>query len=710
MRWFRTERSSGAREGTGEAVPSVSVCESGDAAAVGGGDALSGYRGPGRQASSGGGAVRVERSGDAVALGAHAVAISGHVSQVLLAPPPPSRPLDWPIRLGSVPVLASAFQARSAVRGQIDRAREGHATVVLAQVLSGGGGVGKTQLAAAYAHQALVDGVELVMWVDASDIEQVIARYTHAAYAVEAASDRLLGKGAESDAGLFLEWLATTRRSWLVVLDDLTDPEAMQAWWPPSSAFGCGRVVATTRRHDAVLSGGGRAVVDIDTYSAEEAEAYLRERLSSAHADHLLDAQASVLAETLGFLPLALSHAAAYMVNEDVPCAEYLRRFNDSAARLDDLLPREADTEGYGQQVAAALLLSLDVAQASEPVGLAVPVMRLAAVLDPAGHPRSLWASDAVLHHLNTQHAKPPDGAPTAIGPVQAQAALRLLHRYGLLTDHAQAGSRAVRLHALTARAVRECTPAAAVPEVVKTAAGALTELSETVPWDDRETTAALLTNIDSLDRCAGDLLWQVESHYVLRWAGRSMALDTAVPYWQRLVATSERQLGRAHPLTLVARRDLAWVCFRNRRDKEAFAVLQEDFPYQDNYQDNRLVVEEPRSTAAGPETVSAVALLEDTVAVRQRLLGWAHPATLTGQADLALLYWSQGDTATAISVLERSLVGYRVTFGPRHPYTVSVDNRLRSWRDQHKRRWWRRTRGPSAPAAAAGAGADVMR
>ncbi|WP_405444472.1 tetratricopeptide repeat protein [Streptomyces achromogenes] len=614
--------------------------------------------------------------------------------------------MDWPIRLGSVPVLASALQARSEVRDRINRARDGHATVVLAQVLSGGGGVGKTQLAAAYAHEALVDGADLVVWVDASDIEQVIARYAHAAHAVEAATDRLLGKSAESDAGLFLQWLATTRRSWLIILDDLTDPEAMQAWWPPSSAFGCGRVVATTRRHDAVLSGGGRAVVDIDTYSAKEADAYLQERLSSAHADHLLDAQAAVLAETLGLLPLALSHAAAYMVNQDVPCAEYLRRFNDSAARLDDLLPRDADTEGYGRQVAAALLLSLDVAQASEPVGLAVPVMRLAAVLDPAGHPRSLWASDTVLRYLSTQRTTPPGGAPSAVDSAQAQAALRLLHRYGLLTDHAQAGSRAVRIHALTARAVRECTPDAAVPEVVKTAAGALTELCDTVPWHDHETTTALLTNIDSLDRYAGDLLWQVDGHYVLRWAGRSMALDTAVPYWQRLVGTSERQLGRAHALTLVARRDLALVCFLDQRDKDAFAVLQEDFPYQDN----RLVLERPMPAAAGRKAVSAVALLEDTVTVRQRLLGWAHPVTLTGQTNLALLYWSEGDRATAIGVLERSLAGYRATFGPGHPYTISVDDRLRIWRDQRRRRWWRRTRVPSAPVGPAEAGGDVTR
>ncbi|MEV4504710.1 tetratricopeptide repeat protein [Streptomyces klenkii] len=686
----------------GESVPPAGVGKSGDALAADGGDALSGYRGLRPQAWAGAGVVRVQRSGDAIASAAHAVAISGHVSQVTVSAPLPRRPLHWPIQLGSVPVLASAFQARSAVCDQIDRAGAGHATVVLGQVLSGGGGVGKTQLAAAYTHRGLADGVELVVWVDASDTEQVIARYAHAAHAVEAAGDHLLGKSTESDAGLFLQWLATTRRSWLIVLDDLTDPEAMQAWWPPSSAFRCGRVLATTRRHDAMLSGGGRAMVDIGTYSAEEAEAYLQERLSSAHAAHLLDTQAAVLAETLGSLPLALSHAAAYMVNEDVPCAEYLRRFNDSAARLDDLMPRDADTEGYGRQVAAALLLSLDVAQTSEPVGLAVPVLRLAAVLDPAGHPRSLWSSDIVTRYLSAQRTVPPVGVPSAVGPAQAQAALRLLHRYGLLTDQAQAGFRAVRLHALTARAARECTPDTAVPEVVKTAVGALRELCERASWYNHEARAALHTNIDSLNRCAGDLLWQVGGYCLLRWAGPPLTQGTAITYWQQLIDTSERLFSRTHPTTLAARRDLALACFLSDRKKDAFAILQEDFPYQDN----QLVIEQPRPSPAASEPISTVALLEETVTVRERLLGATHPATLTGQANLALLYWSQGNRAAAISTLERSLPGFRTALGPHHPDTISTHNRLRSWQEQHKRRWWRRTRGPSVSAEA---GEDVM-
>jgi hypothetical protein len=36
-----------------------------------------------------------------------------------------------------------------------------------------------------------------------------------------------------------LDWLATTRRPWLVVLDDITDPE-VAAWWPHRHRMGSG--------------------------------------------------------------------------------------------------------------------------------------------------------------------------------------------------------------------------------------------------------------------------------------------------------------------------------------------------------------------------------------------------------------------------------------------------------------------------------------
>ncbi len=299
--------------------------------------------------------------------------------------------VSWPLLVGKVPPLASAFQGRGGPRARIDAARASAAGVVLTQVLSGGGGVGKSQLAAWYADQAIRNRTDLVVWVDASTPEAVVSAYAEAAALLQApGADR---PGPESAARALLDWLSTTQRSWLVVLDDITDPEAVAGWWPVSHT-GTGWVLATTRRRDEALFGNGRARIDIDVYESEESAAYLERRLGRKHA-HLLDDGAGALAEHLGHLPLALSIAAAYLIEKEKTCSEYLELFRARKARLAELLPGP-DPDGYRREVAVTLLLALDAAQASEPLGLAVPAIRLAALLDPAGHPDALWTTPAV--------------------------------------------------------------------------------------------------------------------------------------------------------------------------------------------------------------------------------------------------------------------------------------------------------------------------
>ncbi|CAN3978424.1 NB-ARC domain-containing protein [Kitasatospora purpeofusca] len=356
------------------------------------------------------------------------------VNTTLNYPPPPPEPVWRSVRVGAVPPLASAFQPRKELRGRIDRARERNTTVVLTQVLSGGGGVGKSQLAAVYAHRAHAEGVDVLVWVNAAETSQIITAYAEAARAV--GEGAVGGQDAETDARVFLKWLAVTDRSWLVVLDDLTDLEGAGPWWPRPPAGTNGRVLATTRRRDALVTGGGRARVDIGTYAPDEAVGYLEERLGEADAGHLLDDRAEDLVEALGLLPLALAHAAAYMINEEVDCTTYLGLFTDRASRMAALLPPDADTDGYGRQVTASLLLALDAAERREPVGLATPAVRLAAHLDPAGHPDTLWTTEAVTEYLTAHRTPPPPGTPEPAPVIagQARAALRLLHHYALLT------------------------------------------------------------------------------------------------------------------------------------------------------------------------------------------------------------------------------------------------------------------------------------
>ncbi|GHA68801.1 tetratricopeptide repeat protein [Streptomyces tauricus] len=594
--------------------------------------------------------------------------------------------MSWPVEVGPVPALASAFQARELLRAQIDGARAGTGSVVLTQVLSGGGGVGKTQLAAACAIDALKTGAEVVVWATATEVQQVITQYAQAAARLHL--PRVSGQEREADARALLDWLATTSHRWLVILDDITDPTMINSWWPVSRT-GTGWVLATTRLKDARLTGSGRTRVDIDVYTADEAHAYLCTRLTDDGMGYLLDDHTPALAEALGHLPLALSLAAAFMINEELSCTAYLRRFNHHRTRLEEALPETADTEGYGRQITAALLLCLDAVQSTDTTGLAQTVLRLAALLDPAGHPHALWTTPSLLDHL-ALHRKPnnTEHAPQVTAD-QTHAALRLLHRYALLTCDTRAEPRAVRIHALTARAVRENTAAASTLELATATADALLNTWPEIDQPHLDLAAALRTNTEVLTRHTHDHLRHPQGHPVLYRAGISL-LDaglpsTAISYWHDMAKNTERVLGAHHPETITTRGNLANAYFQAGRISEAIDLHERVLAAFEQLlgadHSHTLTARGGLATAysqAG-RISEAIEIEERVLADRERLFGVDHPETLTARNNLATSYREAGRTDEAIEMQERAVVDRERLLDADHPDTLLARGNLAS-------------------------------
>jgi hypothetical protein len=141
------------------------------------------------------------------------------------------------------------------------------------------------------------------------------------------ADEDLLATATDTDpaegAIRFLAWLAEPHgRRWLIVLDDVAAPGDLAGLWPPSIVGG--RVLVTTRRRDAALAAEGRRVVNVGLFTPEEAHRYLREKLGAEPGR--LD-EPERLAADLGYLPLALAQAAAYLIDRGLTCAGYRRRF-----------------------------------------------------------------------------------------------------------------------------------------------------------------------------------------------------------------------------------------------------------------------------------------------------------------------------------------------------------------------------------------------
>ncbi|MFI6642570.1 tetratricopeptide repeat protein [Streptomyces sp. NPDC050504] len=620
----------------------------------------------------------------------------------------------WPLRVGAVPDLATAHQPRTALRDHVVAAQDDCGTVVLSQVLSGGGGVGKTQLAAALAHQALHGGTDLVVWADASRPEHVLGTYARAGAVVRAPG--ATGQDLETNARAFLDWAATTDRSWLIVLDDLGDPAALRGWWPPTHAGRTTgpsrggpsrRAVITTRRKGADIGGGGRQVIDVSAYTAAESASYLHDRLTAADAPHLLDGAVEEVGEALGHLPLALGYAAAWMINEDRPCAAYLRHYRDQERRLDDVLPADGDGDGYGREVTAALLLSLDAAQSARPAGLAAPALALAAFLDPAGHPAEFWETDAVTAFLGARRTPPPPaepgrsrptepgrprvagrpageagpeaaapGAPVAAGA--ARSAMRLLYRYGLLTVHRDDPQRTVRVHALTGRAARESLESGARAAAVRAVADGLLALWPAEDHQDLARAAALAANTDHLLPHTADLLWRPDGHLLIYATGnyhRDYGLPaTAVAYWEQQTDRARRFLGDRHTETLLTHANLGTAYRKAGRNAEATLIREQVLADSErlfgegNPQTLTARANLAVSYANAGRTDEAIALEERVLADRERFLGRQHPQTLIVRANLAVSYADAGRTAEAIALQEDVLADRERSLGQQHP------------------------------------------
>src|SRR5262245_57854642 len=211
-----------------------------------------------------------------------------------------------PIMVGVVPNAADCFQHREITDGAyISLNSYGQLAPVL--VLSGLAGAGKTQIAAEISRRVWTRrDADAVVWISAGSREAIQAGYAQAGVALAAAD----AGDAEQAARLFQSWMSTTAQRWLIVFDDLAIPADLAQLWPPDTAHG--RVVVTTRRRDAILSGTGRQLMSVGLFTADEAGRYLAAKLGGAPE---LLAEADGLAQDLGLLPLAMAQAAAYIAD-----------------------------------------------------------------------------------------------------------------------------------------------------------------------------------------------------------------------------------------------------------------------------------------------------------------------------------------------------------------------------------------------------------
>jgi tetratricopeptide (TPR) repeat protein len=407
----------------------------------------------------------------------------------------------------------------------------------------GTGGLGKTQLAAEYAHAARARYPGGVFWLNMEQLEGIAGQVAV-----------LAGPGGlNPPQALALDFagkVAAVRAAWtepvarLLIFDNLEDPKLLKERRPTSGGT---RVLITSRRQTWAADSGIRRI-GLPLLPRQASLVVLLEPRAQKNdkqagdllADPTTAKEADAICAALGDLPLAVAVAGRYLEASSASLTYYRNQIEATPlthrsldAQLEQALPT-----GHEASILKTFALSYDKLEPAKPTdALALTMLHRSALLAPAPIPRRLLLRAVELNPDAEDSMDPADDA------VNQLAAL------GLIED---LGDEGLRLHRLLAAYARHRAPAAAEDRTALEAAligevyavnmagyplagvPYLPHLRQMIAVADRRgdaSAAKLLNNLGYLLDSQGDL------------AG-------ARPYFERALAIREQTLGPTHPDT----------------------------------------------------------------------------------------------------------------------------------------------------------------
>jgi tetratricopeptide (TPR) repeat protein len=642
------------------------------------------------------GGTSVEAGSDAIVAGRDVI-----IQEVIRA----GKPIPAQIVVGDIPQAPPAFQPREDLLSQLRAAGPG---VLVVKALTGMRGVGKTQIAAAYARECINAGWCLVAWINAETMPEALAGLALAADALGIETREV---SAEEVGKKVRGRLEADGEHCLVLFDNVTDTTALRPYVP---AAGKAHVVLTSTSERARNLG---QYVEVDVFAEDEALAFLAERTRRDDPEG-----ARELADELGYLPLALAQAAAVIAQQRLTYQAYLDRLRSFS--LDEYLTR-AEGESYPLGLAEATLLSIDAVEAIDRTGLCRPVLDVIALLSPAGVPRELLYA-AGRESILSRFAEPP----------AIDRALGQLADVSLLTFSGDGST--VAAHRLVMRVARErCAHEDTLTEAGVSASRLLLAVSSSMsrPAEVRAAARSLVPQVTALTahltpvpKGGGELgnalldlrVWALWCMNELRDAipqaveyGESVVADCgrvfgddppqtlharnnlgractaagrltdAIPLYERTLADRERVLGRDHPDTLASRNNLAFAYRAAGRLDEATTLYERTLADRERV----LGTDHPDTLAsrnnlgyayrAAGRQDEAIVLYERVLADRERLLGDGHPSTLLSRNNLAAAYRAAGRSAEALAMYERTLADRERDLSDEHPSTLTSRHNL---------------------------------
>jgi tetratricopeptide (TPR) repeat protein len=400
-------------------------------------------------------------------------------------------------------------------------------------VLSGLAGSGKTALALKFA-DSCADEYEVVWWLNAADAATLHLGMEGLADALAIAQSASGPMRPMDLRATVYSRLGALNRS-LLIFDGAEDPRGLSEALPSQTNVS---IVITSRRTDW---GNFARVIAISPLSVEESVELLRSRVPKVDVE-----TARTLSEEVGYLPLALEQAAAYMEETGMAAAQYVSLMQE---RRSDLLSRGAPAD-YESSIGAAFAVTLASVERESP-----EVKELLVFL-------SVLGNDLVPPELVYVAAPfvPPSLGDVFEDELKLRDVIARLQRFSLLRSTEEG----IRIHPLVQSVVRD----SASPENLRNwAAVAVRSLEALFPLDPQSvqswaacaqlvvhalaaarhipTAAAPSVTARLLDRCSLYLSARGDVSTAMSLLDRSLLLKEADPEAGRLdMAWTEASLG----------------------------------------------------------------------------------------------------------------------------------------------------------------------
>ena len=523
--------------------------------------------------------------------------------------------------------------------------------------LYGMGGVGKTSVAAEYAHRH--QSTAGIVWqFPAEDLATLAAEFARLAALLGAAGGVMDPRDPVASVHAVL---ADSPSPWLLVLDNAPDSASLRPFLPPT---GNGQVLITSQ---SSLWPPGQGI-EVPVLDVEAAARFLTSRTGDPDGQSAED-----LSIELGGLPLALEQASAYIQATGGTLAEYLGLFRRRRA---DMLAR-GEPSGYGRTVATTWKVAFG--RLDEDAPYAASLLRLLTYLAPEPVPLSLLrafpeAADGLNPGVSAMLGQLADDQ---IALSDAVAALR---RFSLV---APAGNGLMRVHRLV-QAVTLTQMTTDVAAMWRQAAATLIEFG--IPEDTEDpaawpTCAVLLPHAQAVLDCASDGMWRIANYL-----GHSGSYPAARDMWQTIASACGESLGREHPDTLAAIHNLGyWTGMAGDATaaRDLFAGL---LPVRERVSG----AEHPgilatrhnlaRWTGMAGDAAGARDLFAELMPLMERVLGAENPATLADRHSLAVFTGKAGDAAGARDLFVELVPLMERVLGPEHPDALGDRHELAFW------------------------------